>query len=123
MQESGNLRFLEKANDLDQNISFEFVYGHTEAIMIPKIRVGDKTILYMADLCPSVAHLKLSWVLGYDIRPLDTMSERQRILEEAADNNYILFFEHDAINECCTVKKTEKGVVLDETFKLSEAGL
>ena len=58
--------------------------------------------------------------MGYDIRPLDTMEERKRILTEAADKNYILFFEHDAVNECCTVKHTEKGVAVDQTFKLSD---
>lgn len=120
MQESGHLKFIEQGSDLHPDISFELVYGHTEAMMLPKIKVGDKTVLFMADLCPSVAHLRIAWVLGYDIRPLDTMAERQRILTEAADNNYILFFEHDAQNECCTVKKTEKGVAVDQTFALSE---
>lgn len=123
MQESGHLNFLENGNELHSDISFELVFGHTEAMMLPKIKVGEKTILYMADLCASVAHLRIPWVMGYDIRPLDTMSERERILKQAADNNYILFFEHDANNECCTVKHSEKGVVVDQIFKLSEAGL
>lgn len=120
MQESGHLNFLDNGSELHPDISFELVYGHTEAMMLPKIKAGDKTFLYMADLCPSVAHLRLAWVMGYDVRPLDTMAERKRLLEEAADNNYILIFEHDAINECCTVKRTEKGVVADEIFKLED---
>ncbi|MBI1185244.1 MBL fold metallo-hydrolase [bacterium] len=123
MKECGHLHFLEKGSDLYPQFSFELVYGHTEAMMLPKIQVGDKTLLYMADLCPSVAHLRIAWVMGYDVRPLDTMHERERILNDAADNGYILFFEHDAVNECCTVKKTEKGVVVNEIFTLQEAGL
>lgn len=120
MQESGHLKFMESGSELHPNISFELVYGHTEAMMLPKIKVGDKTVLFMADLCPSVAHLRIAWVMGYDIRPLDTMTERKRILTEAAEKGYILFFEHDAQNECCTVKMTERGVSVDETFALSE---
>lgn len=120
MQESGHLNFLDDASTLDPKLSFELVFGHTEAMMLPKIEVGEKTVLFMADLCPSVAHIKIAWVLGYDIRPLDTMKERSRILEEAAENGWILFFEHDALNECCTLKKTEKGVAVDEIFRLNE---
>lgn len=120
MQESGHLNFLDDASTLDPKLSFELVFGHTEAMMLPKIEVGEKTVLFMADLCPSVAHIKIAWVLGYDIRPLDTMKERSRILEEAAENGWILFFEHDALNECCTLKRTEKGVAVDEIFRLNE---
>ena len=123
MQEFGQLNFITDGSQLDANISFELVFGHTEAMMIPKIKIGDKTVLYMADLCPSVAHLRIAWVMGYDIRPLDTMTERQRILQEAAENNYILVFEHDAVNECCTLKTTERGVAVDQIFTLKEAGL
>jgi hypothetical protein len=74
----------------------------------------------MADLLPSVGHIPLPYVMGYDTRPLITLEEKEKFLKEAADNNYILFFEHDAVNECCTVKHTEKGVRLNETFKFDE---
>lgn len=120
MQESGHLNFMDDASTLHPDLSYELVFGHTEAMMLPKIQNQGKTLLYMADLCPSVAHLKIAWVMGYDIRPLDTMSERARILGEAADKGWILFFEHDALNECCTVKRTEKGVAVDEIFRLNE---
>ena len=74
----------------------------------------------MADLLPSVGHIPLPYVMGYDTRPLITLKEKGAFLEEAADNNYILFLEHDAVNQCCTVKRTERGVRLDQTFSLSE---
>jgi hypothetical protein len=90
-------------------------------MMIPKIRVNGKTVCYMADLLPSVGHIPLAYVMGYDIRPLITIEEKEKFLNEAADNQYILFFEHDPVNECCTVKRTEKGVRLDKTFTLREA--
>jgi len=75
----------------------------------------------MADLLPSVGHIPLPYVMGYDVRPLVTLEEKERFLLEAADNQYILFFEHDPVNECCTVKRTDKGVRLDQVFKLREA--
>jgi len=74
----------------------------------------------MADLLPSVGHIPLPYVMGYDTRPLLTMEEKARFLNEAADNKYVLFLEHDSVNECCTVKHTEKGVRIDQAFSLSE---
>jgi hypothetical protein len=69
---------------------------------------------------PSVGHIPLPYVMGYDTRPLLTLEEKSAFLKEAANNNYVLFLEHDPVNECCTVKQTEKGVRLDRTFSLKE---
>ncbi len=121
MQESGQLKFI------DQNIKSPFDFmeifyasGHTDAMMIPKIKYKEHTICFMADLLPSVGHIPLPYVMGYDTRPLLTLEEKSAFLKEAADNGYVLFLEHDPVNECCTVKHTEKGVRLDRTFSLKE---
>jgi hypothetical protein len=87
-------------------------------MMIPMIRYKQKTICFMADLLPSVGHIPLPYVMGYDTRPLITLTEKEFFLNEAADNNYILFLEHDPVNECCTVKRTEKGVRVDQNISL-----
>jgi hypothetical protein len=122
MHESGRLKFI---NVLGESPfpQFDIFYasGHTEKMMIPKIRFNGKVICYMADLLPSIGHIPLPYVMGYDTRPLITLEEKENFLNEAADNQYILFFEHDSVNECCTVKRTEKGVRLDRVFKLGEA--
>jgi hypothetical protein len=94
--------------------------GHTDRMMIPKIKYKDKTICFMADLLPSSHHVPLPYVMGYDTRPLLTMQEKETFLLEAASNNYILFLEHDPVHECCTVKQTERGIRLDQTFALKE---
>jgi glyoxylase-like metal-dependent hydrolase (beta-lactamase superfamily II) len=121
MQESGQLKFadINSKSPLAQ-FKIHFVSGHTDKMMIPMIPYKGKTICYMADLLPSVGHIPLPYVMGYDTRPLLTIEEKELFLNEAADQGYILFFEHDSVNECCTVKRTEKGVRLDRTFKLSE---
>jgi glyoxylase-like metal-dependent hydrolase (beta-lactamase superfamily II) len=121
MQESGHLKFINPQGPSTFPL-FEifFASGHTEKMMIPKIRYKSFTICFMADLLPSVGHIPLPYVMGYDTRPLITMEEKERFLNEAATNSYILFFEHDPVNECCTVKHTEKGVRLDRAFPLSE---
>ncbi len=120
MQDSGQLRFLDQTQD--SNLPFEVITmdGHTEKQMLPKIQYKDQTIVFMADLLPSVGHIPLAYVMGYDTRPLLTLEEKEQFLNEAADQQYILFLEHDGENECCTVKKTERGVRLDRTFPLSE---
>ena len=84
------------------------------------IRYNEKTICFMADLLPSIGHIPLPYIMGYDTRPLITLEEKERFLGEAADKQYILFLEHDPFNECCTVKRTEKGIRMDQTFKLSD---
>jgi len=121
MQESGNLRLID-ANSASPLPQFDIIYvsGHTDQMMLPVIRYKEKTICYMADLIPSASHIPIPYVMGYDTRPLITMEEKSKFLDEAADKGYILFFEHDPLIECCTVKKTEKGVRLDSTFSLSE---
>jgi glyoxylase-like metal-dependent hydrolase (beta-lactamase superfamily II) len=121
MQESGHLKFI----DVSQPSPFSqfnifFASGHTDKMMIPKIRYKGRTICYMADLLPSIGHIPLPYVMGYDTRPLITLAEKELFMNEAADNQYILFFEHDANNQCCTVKRTERGVRVDQTFSLSE---
>jgi glyoxylase-like metal-dependent hydrolase (beta-lactamase superfamily II) len=121
MEESGNLKFIDDEEKSPfSKLDITFTSGHTEKMMIPKIHINGRTVCYMADLLPSVGHIPLPYVMGYDIRPLVTLAEKEKFLLEAADNEYILFFEHDPINECCTVKKTEKGVRLDQVFRLSE---
>lgn len=124
MKDSGHLSFVNPGTGSPfPGIEILYASGHTEKMMVPKIRIGDKVIVYMADLLPSVGHIPLPYVMGYDTRPLLTLEEKGAFLEEAADNGYILFFEHDPVNECCTVKRTEKGVRLDRVFTLAQAGL
>ncbi|WP_316850718.1 MBL fold metallo-hydrolase [Pedobacter agri] len=122
IQESGQLQFIKEEENIEwqKDIKISFAYGHTDAMMLPKISYKGKTIVYMADLLPSVGHLPLPYVMAYDMFPLKTLTEKQAFLEEAVANNYILYLEHDPINECCTLQKTEKGIRVAQTFKLSE---
>ena len=121
LQESGQLKFIEtSANDFPPNVMIRQVFGHTEAMMLPQINYKGKTILYMADLLPSAGHIPLPYVMGYDMNPLITLNEKSSFLTEAVQNDYVLFFEHDATIECCTLQNTEKGIRVKDTFKLSE---
>lgn len=125
IQESGQLNFLIiPEDDFVENSELDFgvffVNGHTEKMMIPHIQYQDKTICFMADLLPTVGHLPLPYVMGYDTRPLLTMPEKSKFLNTAAENNYYLFLEHDAHNEIITVEKTEKGVRLKNVFRCEQ---
>lgn len=123
IQESGQLKFVDRTADFTRNVfnNFDvlFVDGHTESMMIPHIHYKGKTLVFMADLLPSVGHIPLPYVMGYDTRPLITLEEKGKFLNRAADQEFVLFFEHDAVNECATLKHTEKGVRLDQTFNFS----
>jgi glyoxylase-like metal-dependent hydrolase (beta-lactamase superfamily II) len=123
IQESGQLKFVERTGSFSAeafpNIDLLFVDGHTDSMMIPHIKYKGKTIVFMADLLPSVGHIPLPYVMGYDTRPLITLEEKGSFLDTAATENYVLFLEHDSVNECCTLQHTEKGVRLAETFAFS----
>jgi glyoxylase-like metal-dependent hydrolase (beta-lactamase superfamily II) len=121
LQEHGVLKYLDLATkSLFPGFDFLTMDGHTDKQMLPKMQYKGHTLVFMADLLPSVGHIPLPYVMGYDTRPLLTLQEKQLFLEEAAQNNYVLFLEHDSVNECCTVKMTEKGVRVDQTFRLDE---
>lgn len=126
MQQSGKLHFLEREtsqNFLQSdyfNFGVFFADGHTDKQMIPHIKYKDKTLVFMGDLLPTAGHIPLPYVMGYDTRPLITLDEKEWFLNQAADNNYYLFLEHDAHNQIITVKHTEKGVRLDQTFTFNE---
>lgn len=122
IQKSGQLHMLNGQENLELMPGFDIrlVNGHTESQMLPQITYKDRTIIFCADLLPSIHHIPIPWVMAFDVRPLVTMNEKKAFLPEAIDNNYILFLEHDKDNECCTVQMTEKGPRVDETFKLAE---
>lgn len=118
MMELGQLKFIDKEGF--NYFDILMVNGHTDAQMIPHIKYKGKTVVFMADLLPSVGHIPLAYVMGYDTRPLLTLDEKEKFLNEAADKEYVLFLEHDIQNQCCTVKHTEKGVRLKDTFTFDE---
>jgi glyoxylase-like metal-dependent hydrolase (beta-lactamase superfamily II) len=139
IQESGKLKFIKHPLDIEgdddswkshppqlftssftDSVSVVFADGHTVAMMLPKIEYKGRTIIYMADLLPSIGHIPIPYVMAYDTQPLTTLDEKKSFLTEAAEKDYVLFFEHDPQNECCTLQVTEKGVRVKETFKLEE---
>ncbi|WP_134089346.1 MBL fold metallo-hydrolase [Olivibacter sp. XZL3] len=122
LQDAGKLNFIDEKDRafFASDVQIRFVYGHTEAMMLPQISYNGKTVLYMADLLPSVGHIPLPYVASYDVFPLQTLNEKKALLQEALDNDYVLFLEHDPLHECCTLKQTEKGIRLDRTFKLQD---
>jgi glyoxylase-like metal-dependent hydrolase (beta-lactamase superfamily II) len=125
MESSGQLNYvsLDNTNYIkNSELGFDIFLadGHTEKQMIPHIIYKGKTIVFMADLLPTTGHIPLPYVMGYDTRPLLTMDEKKLFLDKAANEEFLLFLEHDAYSELCTVKHTEKGVRLNETYKFNE---
>lgn len=129
IQQSGQLQFVTGKQEEDGRLAtapfpeafaIRFASGHTEAMMLPQVQYKGRTIVFMADLLPSPGHIPLPYVMAYDTRPLMTMTEKEAFLREALEKEYILFFEHDPWQECCTLKDTERGIRPDRFFKLSE---
>jgi glyoxylase-like metal-dependent hydrolase (beta-lactamase superfamily II) len=125
MEESGQLKFIDIGSSpyIDKSelgFGVLLVDGHTDKQMIPHINYKGKTVVFMADLIPTAGHIPVPYIMGYDTRPLLTLSEKAAFMKNAADHNYYLFMEHDAHNEICTVTHTEKGVRLDKTYTFNE---
>ncbi len=124
IKESGQLQMVripETGNAyFSDSISIRYVHGHTDAMMLPQISYKGKTIVFMADLIPAVAHLPVPYVMAYDMFPLTSLLEKKSFLEEALEKEYILFFEHDPVHECCTLQQTERGIRMKETFRLAD---
>lgn len=138
IQESGQLKFVEgvtndkaggkgdgknevlTGTNFSDKISIFIARGHTDAMMLPMIPYKNKTVVYVADLLPSTGHIPVPYVMAYDTRPLITLEEKANFLNMAAENEYIFFFEHDRVNECCSLQKTDRGVRMEKAFMLKD---
>ncbi len=120
VEKAGKLKIIDNDGEYIPGIEFRIFNGHTPGMIVPVIYYNNIKIVYVADLIPVAANIPLAWVSAYDMLPLASMNEKEQFLNEAVENEYILFFEHDILNECCSLKKTEKGVLVDKTFALSE---
>jgi glyoxylase-like metal-dependent hydrolase (beta-lactamase superfamily II) len=118
--QSGHLSLVDEDGELFPGFSVRICFGHTPGLMIPVIKYKDKTLVYAGDLIPTVAHLPVIWNMSYDIEPLKTIEEKEKLLREALEGGYILVFQHDENIECCTLKMTPKGIRAGEKFKFSE---
>lgn len=125
MQESGQLQFVKKQNESfvpssELGFGILFVDGHTEKQMLPHLNYKGKTLIFVADLIPTAGHIPVPYIMGYDTRPLLTLNEKELFLERAVDQGHYLFFEHDASHEICTLRRTEKGVRINEIFTFDD---
>lgn len=121
--DSGKLKFIQVEEDIkfSDHISIRFVNGHTTAMMLPQINdYNGKTVIFTADLLPSTGHIPLPYVMAYDMFPLTTLQEKKSFLQEAFQNNFTLFFEHDPLVECCTLSMTDRGIRVKDTMRLDE---
>jgi glyoxylase-like metal-dependent hydrolase (beta-lactamase superfamily II) len=120
IRESGQLNFIDESTQLIPGLSFLEVNGHTEAMMLPVVKSKEQTVAFMADLIPSAGHLPLPYVMAYDTRPLLTLSEKEKILNRAVDENWLLFFEHDPSTELISLERTDKGIRKKESLKIAD---
>lgn len=119
IQECGQLQFIEQDTELYPGVTVRLFNGHTDGQAITFVKAADITYVYVSDLICSAAHVPLSFIPGYDTRPLISLKEKQAFLEEAVKEKYTLFFLHDLYHECCTLKETEKGIRPDALFSLN----
>jgi glyoxylase-like metal-dependent hydrolase (beta-lactamase superfamily II) len=131
MQQSGQLQMVPvpigeeaglRRTRFSEHVELLFVDGHTEKQMLPLVSYRGRKILFCGDLIPSAGHLPIAYVMGYDVRPLDSMREKEQVLRQALAENWVLLFQHDPVHECCTLAQTERGIRAETYFKLAELG-
>jgi glyoxylase-like metal-dependent hydrolase (beta-lactamase superfamily II) len=118
LERGGMLELLEGETEVVPGVSVRLVHGHTAALQCPVVSDGRESLFYCADLVPTTSHLSLPWIMAYDLRPLVTLEEKRRLLGEAAEEGWVLFFEHDPGTVAARVQRTDKGIVLGETVRL-----
>lgn len=121
LAQSGKLNLFEGPFELIPGFEVRIYNGHTVGQAIPFITEVNYTVVFMADTIPTSAHMPLPYIMSYDIQPLISLTEKELFLNEAVQKGYILFFEHDAYHECCTLEETEKGIKVKETMTLKAA--
>jgi glyoxylase-like metal-dependent hydrolase (beta-lactamase superfamily II) len=121
IEELGHLNFIDKRTDyFGDNYDFHYADGHTEKMIMPVVNFGKQKLIFVADTIPSHAHIHIPWVMGYDVRPLETMKEKKSLLKTIANENWLIYFDHDPFFDVCTIKNTEKGYKPDYTGSLEE---
>jgi len=122
LMEHGVLHFIENDKSTLEwlpGIDIRFVYGHTEAMMLPEIDFENRLYVYCADLFPSSFHIPMPYVMSYDVRPLVTLQEKEIVLQQAVEHEHVLVFEHDPAITAATVKRDDRGrIILDKVIDL-----
>lgn len=118
IKDTGQLRLIEKDTEIYRGIDLRLFKGHTDGLIVTFVKFNNRTVVFAADLIPSTAHISLPYIMAYDNHPLVTLKEKEDFLKEALENDYILFFEHDLYNECCSLQMTDKGVSVKDTFTI-----
>ncbi|MDR2010860.1 MAG: MBL fold metallo-hydrolase [Bacteroidales bacterium] len=123
LSDSGKLKLTDKNTYISENIELRIFNGHTSGLMLPVIHTESRTLFFAGDLIPAKASIPLAWISAYDVFPLTSIEEKNKLLQEAVINNWVLLFQHDYYNECCTLQKTDRGIRVQETFSFEEFAL
>lgn len=120
IKESGRLHLVQDHHEFEPGLNTLPMDGHTEGQQLPIITHGSKTIVYVADLLPTFAHVPLPWVMGYDMKPIQTLKEKVLFLKKAAEEDWYLFMEHDATHEVITIQCEDDKFQMNRSLLLSD---
>ncbi len=118
--DSGQLEFIEEEGPFCDGVYLEIKNGHTEGLIVPVFHHNGGKVVFMADFIAATYNIPLAYIPSFDINPVLSMEEKKEFLKRAVEQNYVLVFQHDYDNECCTLKDTPKGVRPDKIFKLAD---
>lgn len=117
---AGKLQKVSSDLVLTDGVELRLFNGHTVWQIAVYVKMAQQTLVYCGDVIPLAANVPVAWLSSYDIFPLDAMTDKQRMLEEAAEKQQILFFEHDAYTECCLVEKQYNKFKVSKTIRFED---
>ena len=118
IEDEGKLRLVDGYAKILPDIDVIISDGHSIGLQLVKISDGINTLIYCSDLIPFTSHIKIPYIPSYDIDPLTTIEEKEKLLARACNGDWTLFFEHDPVTEAVKVEKTEKGYAVKEKISL-----
>jgi glyoxylase-like metal-dependent hydrolase (beta-lactamase superfamily II) len=116
LMDAGKLTRINGEIELFPGVHLIISNAHTHAQQLVRVTDGKTSVCYCGDLIPTATHIPLPWVMGYDLYPLEIMAEKKKLLEQAVDENWTLFFEHDAFADAASLVRNEKGILKNATF-------
>lgn len=107
LKEHGVLRLVEDGEEITEGVSVIRTGGHSEGHQVVKIASEGKTAMFLADLVPMISHIRIPYVMSFDLYPMQTVEVKQRILPQALEGEWLLIFVHSPTVGMGYLRETE----------------
>ncbi|MHB8897027.1 MAG: MBL fold metallo-hydrolase, partial [Candidatus Geothermincolia bacterium] len=125
LKESGRLRIISGDAEVAPGVSVELTGGHSRGHQVIRLKSGAEEAVFLGDIVPTTAHLKLNWLMAWDLEPLVVYEAKERLLRDAASRRVTCFFAHDPRIAGCRLESAGAGGyrVIEDTIIEAQDGM